>query len=60
VHPAGPMLAPHLSREDTSVGGYDIPAGTVVPAGTVGHRPRPDDMGRARGVPAGAICGEQH
>jgi typhasterol/6-deoxotyphasterol 2alpha-hydroxylase len=30
VHPAGPMLAPHLSREDTSVGGYDIPAGTVV------------------------------
>ncbi|KAF8720968.1 hypothetical protein HU200_023375 [Digitaria exilis] len=31
LHPAGPLLAPRLSREDTSVGGhYDIPAGTRV------------------------------
>uniref|UniRef100_A0ACD5XTP4 Uncharacterized protein n=1 Tax=Avena sativa TaxID=4498 RepID=A0ACD5XTP4_AVESA len=30
LHPAGPMLAPRLSREDASVGGYDIPVGTRV------------------------------
>ncbi|CAN6174471.1 unnamed protein product [Urochloa humidicola] len=30
VHPASPMLAPHLAREDTRVDGYDILAGTVV------------------------------
>ncbi|KAL6655503.1 hypothetical protein ACP70R_006329 [Stipagrostis hirtigluma subsp. patula] len=30
LHPVAPMLAPHLGREDVSVGGYDIPAGTVV------------------------------
>jgi len=30
VHPVAPLLAPRLSREDTSVGGYDIPAGTRV------------------------------
>ncbi|KAL6885563.1 hypothetical protein ACP4OV_010342 [Aristida adscensionis] len=30
IHPAAPMLAPHVAREDVSVGGYDIPAGTTV------------------------------
>ncbi|KAK1626755.1 hypothetical protein QYE76_001070 [Lolium multiflorum] len=30
LHPAGPMLAPRLSRKDASVGGYDIPVGTRV------------------------------
>lgn len=30
LHPIGPLLAPRLSREDTSVGGYDIPTGTRV------------------------------
>uniref|UniRef100_A0ACD5VVD4 Uncharacterized protein n=1 Tax=Avena sativa TaxID=4498 RepID=A0ACD5VVD4_AVESA len=30
MHPGTPMLAPRLSREDASVGGYDIPAGTRV------------------------------
>ncbi|CAN6167100.1 unnamed protein product [Urochloa humidicola] len=30
VHPASPMLAPHLAREDARVDGYDILAGTVV------------------------------
>uniref|UniRef100_A0ACD5WLB8 Uncharacterized protein n=1 Tax=Avena sativa TaxID=4498 RepID=A0ACD5WLB8_AVESA len=30
LHPVAPMLVPRLSREDTSVGGYDIPAGTRV------------------------------
>ncbi|TKW33356.1 hypothetical protein SEVIR_2G228800v4 [Setaria viridis] len=30
LHPAAPMLAPHLAREDTRVDGYDILAGTAV------------------------------
>ncbi|CAN6174468.1 unnamed protein product [Urochloa humidicola] len=30
LHPAAPVLAPHLAREDTSVDGYDVPAGTTV------------------------------
>ncbi|CAL5088132.1 unnamed protein product [Urochloa decumbens] len=30
VHPAAPMLAPHLAREDVCVDGYDILAGTTV------------------------------
>ncbi|TVU39566.1 hypothetical protein EJB05_12992 [Eragrostis curvula] len=30
LHPVTPMLAPRLSREDTSMDGYDIPAGTLV------------------------------
>ncbi|KAL6655502.1 hypothetical protein ACP70R_006328 [Stipagrostis hirtigluma subsp. patula] len=30
LHPAAPLLAPHLAREDVSVGGYDVPAGTIV------------------------------
>jgi cytochrome P450 len=28
LHPVAPMLAPRLSREDASIGGYDIPVGT--------------------------------
>jgi len=34
VHPVAPLLAPRLSREDTSVGGYDIPAATRVFVGS--------------------------
>ncbi|KAM0845071.1 hypothetical protein ACQ4PT_056629 [Festuca glaucescens] len=30
LHPVAPMLAPRLSRQDASVGGYDIPVGTRV------------------------------
>ncbi|KAM0852499.1 hypothetical protein ACQ4PT_051718 [Festuca glaucescens] len=30
LHPVAPMLVPRLSRENTSIGGYDIPAGTRV------------------------------
>ncbi|VAH13183.1 unnamed protein product [Triticum turgidum subsp. durum] len=30
MHPVVPLLVPRLSREDTTVGGYDIPAGTRV------------------------------
>ncbi|XP_066392960.1 trimethyltridecatetraene synthase-like isoform X1 [Miscanthus floridulus] len=30
LHPVSPMLAPRLSREDVSVSGHDIPAGTLV------------------------------
>uniref|UniRef100_R7W8Z6 Flavonoid 3'-monooxygenase n=1 Tax=Aegilops tauschii TaxID=37682 RepID=R7W8Z6_AEGTA len=30
LHPVAPMLVPRLSREDTSIDGYDIPSGTLV------------------------------
>lgn len=30
THPVAPLLTPRQSREDASVGGYDIPAGTRV------------------------------
>ncbi|CAL5064200.1 unnamed protein product [Urochloa decumbens] len=30
MHPPAPMLVPHLSREDASIEGYNIPAGTIV------------------------------
>jgi cytochrome P450 len=30
LHPVAPLLTPRLSREDVSVGSYDIPAGTRV------------------------------
>ncbi|GJN36103.1 hypothetical protein PR202_gb24939 [Eleusine coracana subsp. coracana] len=29
LHLVAPLLAPHLSREDTSINGYTIPAGTI-------------------------------
>ena len=41
LHPVAPMLVPRLSREDTSVDGYDIPAGTrvLVSVWTIGRDP---------------------
>ncbi|AQK51909.1 Flavonoid 3'-monooxygenase [Zea mays] len=30
VHPIAPLLPPHVTREDASIGGYDIPKGTHV------------------------------
>ncbi|KAL6838249.1 hypothetical protein ACP4OV_031921 [Aristida adscensionis] len=41
LHPVTPMLAPRLSREDVSMGGYDIPRGTLVFVNvwTIGHDP---------------------
>jgi cytochrome P450 len=41
LHPAAPVLAPHLAREDTSVDGFDIPAGTTVFVNvwSIGHDP---------------------
>ncbi|KAE8774113.1 cytochrome P450 71A1-like [Hordeum vulgare] len=30
MHPGSPMLSPRVSREDASIAGYDIPAGTRV------------------------------
>ncbi|KAL5201280.1 hypothetical protein ABZP36_035634 [Zizania latifolia] len=41
MHPVAPMLAPHVAREDASVGGYDIPAGTrvLVNMWTIGRDP---------------------
>lgn len=41
AHPAAPMLVPRLAREDVSVGGYDIPAGTtaLVNAWAIGRDP---------------------
>ena len=41
VHPPAPLLAPHVAREDTSVDGYDVLAGTVVFVNVwaIGHDP---------------------
>ncbi|CAL4941635.1 unnamed protein product [Urochloa decumbens] len=30
LHPVAPLLTPRLAREDVSVGGHDVPAGTTV------------------------------
>ncbi|KAL5987034.1 hypothetical protein ACLOJK_041897 [Asimina triloba] len=41
VHPVAPMLVPRLSREDTTINGYHIPAGTrvLVNVWTIGRDP---------------------
>ncbi|KQJ90411.1 cytochrome P450 71A1 [Brachypodium distachyon] len=41
MHPGSPLLSPRLSREDASVAGYDIPAGTrvLVNAWTIARDP---------------------
>ena len=52
LHPVGPLLIPHQAREDTVVGGYDVPAGTrvLVNAWVVGRDPAswPDAPGAFR------------
>jgi len=52
LHPVGPLLIPHQAREDTVVGGYDVPAGTrvLVNAWAVGRDPAswPDAPGAFR------------
>uniref|UniRef100_A0A0D9XE53 Uncharacterized protein n=1 Tax=Leersia perrieri TaxID=77586 RepID=A0A0D9XE53_9ORYZ len=42
MHPVAPMLVPRLSREDTSIDGYDIPAGTrvLVSVWSIGRDPK--------------------
>lgn len=30
LHPAAPLLSPRMCRQDTSVDGYDVPAGTCI------------------------------
>ncbi|KAF2302130.1 hypothetical protein GH714_032886 [Hevea brasiliensis] len=30
LHPAGPLLLPHLSRSDCTIQGYDVPSNTIV------------------------------
>jgi cytochrome P450 len=30
LYPGGPLLGPHQSREDVTIGGYNIPCGTMV------------------------------
>uniref|UniRef100_A0A0E0HZD2 Uncharacterized protein n=1 Tax=Oryza nivara TaxID=4536 RepID=A0A0E0HZD2_ORYNI len=41
MHPVVPLLVPRMSREDASVAGYDVPAGTrvLVNTWTFGHDP---------------------
>ncbi|XP_077230227.1 trimethyltridecatetraene synthase-like [Tasmannia lanceolata] len=41
VHPSSPMLAPHFTREDSVIDGYDIPAGTrvLINTWTIGRDP---------------------
>lgn len=41
LHPVAPMLVPRLSREDSQINGYDIPAGTrvLVNVWTIGRDP---------------------
>ncbi|XP_072981440.1 trimethyltridecatetraene synthase-like [Typha angustifolia] len=42
LHPVAPLLVPRLSREDTTIDGYDIPAGTrvLVSVWTIGRDPK--------------------
>ncbi|CAM0884571.1 unnamed protein product [Alopecurus aequalis] len=42
LHPVAPMLVPRVSREDTSIAGYDIPAGTraLVSVWSIGRDPK--------------------
>ncbi|KAM0953044.1 putative flavonoid 3'-monooxygenase [Dioscorea sansibarensis] len=41
MHPVAPMLVPRLSREDSTIDGYDIPAGTrvLINVWTIGRDP---------------------
>lgn len=41
LHPVAPMLVPRQTREDVTINGYDIPAGTrvLVNVWTIGHDP---------------------
>ncbi|KAL1568003.1 cytochrome P450 71AU50-like isoform X1 [Salvia divinorum] len=41
LHPSGPLLIPHYSREDSKVNGYDIPKGTrvIINAYAIGRDP---------------------
>lgn len=41
MHPVAPMLVPRMSREDCTINGYDIPAGTraLVNVWTIGRDP---------------------
>jgi cytochrome P450 len=39
LHPVVPLLAPHMSSADCTIGGYDVPAGTILFANAWGiHR----------------------
>jgi len=52
LHPVGPLLVPHHSREDTVVAGYDVPAGVrvLVNAWAIARDPAswPDEPGAFR------------
>ncbi|CAN6276716.1 unnamed protein product [Urochloa humidicola] len=57
LHAPAPLLVPHESTTPAVVQGYEIPAKTALGAlrQRVGHRAGPRGVGRAGGVPAGAV-----